>query len=189
MTGNVDEQLSALMDGELEQRQHDAVMAALTDEQGLRSTWRNYHLIGEALRGEERHLGIDVSAATRRELDTLPTVLAPRWSQPRIKRMARPLAGTAIAASVAVATVLGWERIGALSTAPDAARMADAKVVEPGRQLSAAQDTGMAQLALPELTDAELQRQEAYLVQHIARTPADGIPGVMKATRVVSVGK
>jgi hypothetical protein len=67
--------------------------------------------------------------------------------------------------------------------------MADAKVVEPGRQLSAAQDTGMAQLALPELTDAELQRQEAYLVQHIARTPADGIPGVMKATRVVSVGK
>ena len=46
----MNEKISALMDGELEAHEHDRCCARLArDEQALQ-TWRDYHLIGDALR-------------------------------------------------------------------------------------------------------------------------------------------
>ncbi len=97
------QELSSLMDGELESREADRVIGRCCGDESLKQTWRAYHLIGEALRGERPC----ASASTRRimaALDREPTVLAPR-------RRAVASAGRiafAAAASVATVAVVGW---------------------------------------------------------------------------------
>ena len=46
------EQISALMDGELEHDEAAGLVPVLKQRVDLREAWSSYHLIGEALRGE-----------------------------------------------------------------------------------------------------------------------------------------
>lgn len=96
-------ELSLLMDGELEAGEATRAIRACCGDEELKRTWQAYHLIGEALRGEEPHPG----ASTRRIMDAIaqePTVLAPRW---RMSARAGRIAFAA-AASVATVAVVGW---------------------------------------------------------------------------------
>lgn len=95
--------ISALMDGELDERQLQHELTRLRQDGQLRQTWNTFHLIGDALRGE-RLLLTDVASALSGRLADEPAVLAPRRSR------TRQLTTYALsaAASLAAIALVGW---------------------------------------------------------------------------------
>jgi len=96
---------SALLDGELD---HDdqvrAVAAVLAAGPEALERFGRYRLIGDVMRGESAVLASSVADQVRRALRDEPVVLAPRPRQ--MPSWLRPVAGVAVAASVAVGAVL-----------------------------------------------------------------------------------
>ena len=102
LSGNVNiEQLSSLIDGELDPITATAVIQALCRDPQLQRRWSDLQLVGDALRSS------DVAAChvegfcerVQRALRTEPTILAPRPDRAVWRRFAVP--GAAIAASLA----------------------------------------------------------------------------------------
>lgn len=99
----MNERISALMDGELEDRSAGELIEALGRDPEAVATWRVYHLIGDAMR-EPRLLSEGVAAHVRERLAEEPTVLAPAAAAAQPRRwVALP-----IAASLAAVSLVGW---------------------------------------------------------------------------------
>jgi sigma-E factor negative regulatory protein RseA len=97
------QELSTLMDGELDAHEAERAIRTVCGNEELKQKWDEYHLIGDALRGD----GLRGAASRRRIMAALeqePTVLAPR---PRAGATAGRIAFAA-AASVATVAVVGW---------------------------------------------------------------------------------
>jgi len=106
MTNPSDERISALVDGELDQQEHQAVVDELLAHGENRKVWGRYHLIGDTLkRSLPGGIDHDFSSRVMAALENEPTVLAP---MPQTKSSWRQrAAGLAVAASVAAVAVLG----------------------------------------------------------------------------------
>ncbi|HMA30853.1 MAG TPA: sigma-E factor negative regulatory protein, partial [Casimicrobiaceae bacterium] len=115
------ENISRLMDGEVDEAELDAVCAALKGGDAM-ATWTCYHAIGDALRGEVA-VTRDVRAAVARRLAEEPTVLAPRRSMP-----SRPASWAwAAAATLAAVSVVGYTAYSMVGATPEGlARVRDA---------------------------------------------------------------
>lgn len=72
------EQISALADGELGDRQLAAILADLRDKDA-RETWDIYHQIGDVLRSDDMAIGLSAGFAERMaaRLEAEPTIVAP----------------------------------------------------------------------------------------------------------------
>jgi len=94
------ERLSALLDGELEQRAVTQACAHWRDSAESRSTWHAYHLIGDVLRSDDlaRHPARDTAFldALRAKLADEPVVLAPKPLETPAS-IGLPAAGRAVA--------------------------------------------------------------------------------------------
>ncbi|MBS1200242.1 MAG: hypothetical protein H6R27_920 [Proteobacteria bacterium] len=102
MTDTVKEQLSAFLDGELPEAETTLLLKRLDRDDDLKGTLSRYSLIGAVMRSEgdmpaARNVAARVSAALARE---------PSFGAAAGRRWIRPAAGLAVAASVALATVL-----------------------------------------------------------------------------------
>jgi sigma-E factor negative regulatory protein RseA len=106
MTNSMDERISALMDGELDESTRRVTADELLKKDEARSTWARYHLISDTLR-QNLPAGMDSQFSSRvmAALDAEPTVLAPSVQQ--ASPLTRRLAGFAVAASVAAVAVMG----------------------------------------------------------------------------------
>ncbi|HSI25410.1 MAG TPA: sigma-E factor negative regulatory protein [Methylotenera sp.] len=75
------DQLSALIDGELDVASAEHVIKAAKVGGELRSCWAHYHLIGDAIRGDighnEAHTSHDFSARVMGALENEPIIFAP----------------------------------------------------------------------------------------------------------------
>ena len=114
MSDLLNESLSQLMDGETEDAD-GRIIDDLLHNPGRRDTWWRYHLIADVLRHDtellaHRNLAGRISAA----LEAEPFILAPRplWQRNWVK----PVAGFAIAASVAVVAILGLQQSSMVTT-------------------------------------------------------------------------
>jgi len=126
--------LSEFIDGELPAHDAEVLFNELKRSQNLRGCWREYHLIGDALK-DETWLDGDITAAVMRALQDEPVVLAPALSGPG--RMQRTL--LALAATLAGVAVVGWVALAPQQApAPTGALVAqrEAVVAEPVRQAS-----------------------------------------------------
>ncbi len=185
------EQISALLDGELPEHEAARCLDRLTRDPDLRSAWGRYHLIGDALRGEP--LGLPggglaerVSAALERE----PAILAAparRASKNRGRpEWLRPLAGAAIAASVAVVTLISYPYlVGDASKAPaSAVTVVKATTAPPPLAVRYADHAGTRwkNLQRPEV-ESRLNR---YLVDHNEYAAPAGMTGVLPYASFVS---
>ena len=98
------QEISALLDGELDQADMDRIIKACHQNEQHKDAWRHYHLIGEAMRAERGPLrGLEQRILA--QLQNEPTVLAPRrraWV-PVVPRIA-----LAAAASLATVTAVAW---------------------------------------------------------------------------------
>jgi sigma-E factor negative regulatory protein RseA len=101
------DRLSALMDGELDDRSAAEAIEALGRDQEAVRTWRTYQLISDALR-ESRLLSADFTARFSEQLDKEPTVLSPRPHFPSLQRESRKWVALSAAASVAAVALVGW---------------------------------------------------------------------------------
>jgi len=96
---------SALLDGELDRDgQSRAVEAVLAAGPEVLQRFGRYRLIGDVMRGESAVLASSVADRVRQALRDEPVILAPQ--QRPTPRWLRPVAGMAVAASVAVGAVL-----------------------------------------------------------------------------------
>ena len=97
------QEISSLMDGELEGREAEVALGACCGDEGLRRNWHLYHVIGDAMRGQAPST-LAMPRKVLEKLNAQPTVLAPRRRVPAtVTRVA-----LAAAASVATVGVVGW---------------------------------------------------------------------------------
>ena len=108
------ENLSAIVDGEL---QDDNLISELHSDAELSAKWQRYHLIRHGLRKEmPLHADFDISAQVAAALEQEPSIVAPKrtWRDLPVVASVIPLARQsgqlAIAASVAVAMVIGVQQ-------------------------------------------------------------------------------
>jgi sigma-E factor negative regulatory protein RseA len=160
----MNEDLSRLMDGDLDDAELDRVGPGLRRPQAL-ETWSCYHAIGDALRGcppGSPKVLSRVSAALAAE----PTVLAPR---PKV-HAERPAVRWAVAAAATVAAVgvVGWTGL-SLTESPGTA-------VAKAREASGVTSAQVRPQGLP----------QDYVLVHQEYSPATALQGVQPYLRAVS---
>lgn len=173
MSEQIREQISALLDGELPEAEQRLLLERLERDPALRMHWSRYQLISDAVH-QTLPPQIDLGFADR--------VMAALEAQPehhrqpagRLARAVKPLAGLAVAASVAVVAVLAVQQ----SRTPDAGPGAVQVAANPPA-LPAAASAGI---------DAPTQngsRLNAYLVNHSEYAASGGMPGMSPYVRIV----
>ncbi|CAG9000484.1 MAG: Anti-sigma-E factor RseA [Candidatus Celerinatantimonas neptuna] len=108
-----DEQISALMDSEL---QDEKVLESFIADDMTHNRWQRYHLIGDVMRGDApQMLNLDLSAGIAQALENEPAhemsgdndISRMRKANRPVPQWLKPLGQYAIAASVAVIAILG----------------------------------------------------------------------------------
>ncbi len=166
------DKISALMDGELDDRQAREQLVRLKQDEELTGCWHTFHIIGDALRGEP----VLSQGFNRRLTDRLngeATVLAPQ------RRVAKRMTAYALsaAASVSAVALVGWI---AFVNNPFAPQLELAKA--PAATALPPAATPAAQLAnVP--NDG---RMNEYLIAHQGFSPSTSIQGVVPYIRTVS---
>lgn len=117
------ERLSALVDGETDDFEMRRLMDELVKSEEDRAQWERYHLMGDSLRGGMRRTapanfmdGIHAAIADESRLATVSRPAQPRWL--------KPVAGTGVAAAVAMVTLVGMQMIGPETGTPEATPVA-----------------------------------------------------------------
>ena len=167
------EKISALIDGELEEREARQQLARLNQVEELTQCWSTFHLIGDALRGE-RPLSQGFGERLTLRLAAEPTVLAPRPAAG--KRFAAY--ALSAAASLSAVALVGWMALfnNPRVPQPDPASQAQ-NVTAP-----AAEPTPAPQLAS---VPSEGTMNE-YLIAHQEFSPSTEIQGLAPYIRGVS---
>lgn len=115
MTNETEERLSALIDSELSSTLTTDILTRMKQSPELCATWDRYHLIGDAIRGESvRWSAAGIAEGVRRQVVKEPAIIAqpvPINSSKHRDWLVRPLAGAAIAASVAGLAVFALPRL------------------------------------------------------------------------------
>jgi len=156
--------ISALMDGELDDRAAGELIDALARDRGSLETWRTYHLIGDALR-QSQPLPRGFSARVARQLAGEPTVIAPGRLLPQ------PRTWYALAASLAAVALVGW-----LGFAP---QQAPAPVATAPATAQPVAQSKPAVVPLPSGTND-------YLLAHQGFSPRVSLQGMAAYARTVS---
>lgn len=185
----IDEQtLSSVMDGE---GTTGEALAGVAATNGTRAAWARYHLIGDVLRDNSSAIAPPEFAASISALIAdEPTVLAPRQ---RTKSAMRPVAGFAIAASVATLAVIGIQRMEPNNVNSPAPTIAAAPAATPVPATattapvfaSTVAETSPAPPELLHATHPAQRRFNSYLVKFNEQRSTVGVPGVNPYVRIV----
>ncbi len=183
--------LSAVIDNEASELEMLQTSRRISKDPELRATLARYQLISDSLRGEEiRISSMELVSRVSARLESEPTVLAPTRTSRRLPRWVQPVAGTALAASVAaVGILLGPQFIngsGQPQTPVDMGRRIVAQPVgevKPQPVVAARQENHWKTID-DKTTRSRLDR---YLEQHSQYAAAPGgVQGVMPYTSFVS---
>ncbi|MGH8140761.1 MAG: sigma-E factor negative regulatory protein [Steroidobacteraceae bacterium] len=117
MNEELDSQLSAMFDNELAPAECELLARRLSRDEQLKARWGRYAAIGATIRVEGgARLSAEVARRVSAAISNEPALAAPTVRQrpsPLASRWWRPVAGGAVAASVAAASIL-WLRFQAL---------------------------------------------------------------------------
>src|SRR5687767_13827556 len=120
MTEQINDQISAFIDNELSADESALLVRRFERDTEARARAMRYTLIGSALRGEllEPHPSVLRQRVANALSGTAPTAAKPRerWTE----RLARPLLGFGIAATVAVVAIGALRSLNEVSVAPNA---------------------------------------------------------------------
>jgi sigma-E factor negative regulatory protein RseA len=166
------ETISALMDGELEDRAASQALEALKARGDARDTWRVYHLVSDAMR-DTRLLSPGFAERVAARLELEPTVLAPR----RLRSEPRPWYGIPAAAAAGVA---GVGLVGYLAFAP---QLPGSPVPAP---IAAVQPPAVqAEAPKPQIVPLPSGTPD-YLLAHQGFSPRISLQGMAPYARTVS---
>jgi len=106
MSEQLREGLSALIDGETGEREAARLLDQITRDAELKAAWERYHFVSDVLRNDlPRVFGEDLVERVRRSIETEPVMFRRRQ---RPAAVLKPVAGFALAASIAVVAVFGF---------------------------------------------------------------------------------
>lgn len=162
------EEISALMDGELDAHARRGRYTELTRGGEALEAWRRYHLIGDALR-DTPPLSTGFAPRLAARLAQEPTVLAPNGSEESARPHWRALS---IAASLAAAALVGWMAFAPQSGVPRGPELAVGPAKPPVEAPSP-------KVPLPSAAGD-------YLLAHQAYSPRGNLQGVAPYVRSVS---
>lgn len=128
--------LSALMDGECDAHDAERVIGLVSRDDSIRDDWATYHLIGEAMRGEQVTLDRGFSARLQEALSSEPTVLAPAASQQRRSPAVWAVAAGVMGVAVAVGAAMSIRQDGATLQQQPVLAQAPAQQPLPVRQIA-----------------------------------------------------
>ena len=170
MNEELDSQLSAMFDEELASAECELLARRLSRDGELKARWGRYAVIAAAIRAER---GVRLNARVARRVSLLigsePPLSAHTAPRRGERRWWRPVAGAALAASVAAASIL-WLR----AQAPPGA---------PGTGVPLAAAVAPSRVAAPAATPAASDR---YVVPPPARGAAAVVPATELANYVVA---
>jgi len=165
--------LSSLMDGEVSQETGRFLLRRLGADGNLRQTWARYHLIRDCLRHSDGQFArSDLSARVRHALSAEPSVTTrPRNGATWIK----PVAGAAIAASVALIAILTVSQGNSLNVPAANSNLMQTKAPEPFTSPNLTRLTPVSQpVNLSGGLGLRSRRMNAYLLQHYQATEEAG---------------
>lgn len=117
------EQVSALLDGELDEQQQATVLNALSEDAELLQDWQLYHLIGDVMRGDGAG-SVNVAGRVAAQLvnEPVPAVATAEHDikPQRRNRLAANRAWYSLAASLAGIAFVGWAALQSLTPSKDA---------------------------------------------------------------------
>ncbi len=179
--------ISVFMDGEADDDQINVTMSGLINDESMRATWVRYHLISDCInhrvpRYMDPSLANRVSTALKQE----PTVLAPY--SPVVRAVVKPLAGLAVAASVAALAIFSIQHVRAPqavnSTPQVAAATAQAPAMPHPRQFTFTSGQAVARPGQPvSRLSPTLNR---YLVNYNEYRSNAAVQGMFPYVRIVA---
>ncbi|MCW8875355.1 MAG: sigma-E factor negative regulatory protein [Gammaproteobacteria bacterium] len=175
MTQSLQEQLSALVDDELPAAEHALLLERLARDGGLRECLGRYQLMRDVLNNRVA-MPVDGRFVDRvmHAIEAEPAYQA--RSGPWL-RLAKPLAGVAVAASVALVAVLALQNVDPGTTGSSTPQVASAGL--PATELVA---SGEVWERRPAPAGGRLN---GYLVQHNEYAASSGVQGVLPYVRIV----
>ena len=166
----MNENISRLMDGELEDHELEACCAQLKSKDAA-DAWLCYHLIGDHLRGTAAKAdGIAFMARMHNALEAEPTVLAPQAARPQRKQPAA--FAWAVAATLAAVTVVGYTAFSMVDVPPTG--------------IAKAREASTVRVAAPRVPAADVPNE--YLLAHQEYSPLalqGGAPYLRSASATV----
>ncbi|MCY3768823.1 MAG: sigma-E factor negative regulatory protein [Gammaproteobacteria bacterium] len=109
----MNERISELIDNELDSRACDTLLKKLAGKKAGTRKWRQYHLIGNVIRGEAGAGGVDLSKKIMAQLDKEPTILIPVRKNSILARVRldrfKTTGAVAVAASLVLVAVISFQ--------------------------------------------------------------------------------
>lgn len=189
-----EEQLSALLDNALDGQQLERFMQDLKrDPVADAEAAQRYRIIGDAMRDElDQTSFLDISAAVHRAIEQEPSLKVPEIPSKAVSPLAslgallgrwtRPLAGVAVAASVAMMTLFTFSAVQNESEDNSAqlAHVAAPEKMDP----TISRNVRVASTAAPAELSPEQQKQiNSYLLQHSGYARQSTMQGMMPYVR------
>ena len=193
MADNLEEKLSALVDGEMPREEIDSLLDGLKHDEASQMCWRHYHLISDALKNNlPDKLPEDFVNRISLALESEPLLSTPPRRSYNSPAFLRPTIGFALAASVAAVAFigLGWNNQTGMEQLPTLASnttnpvpSAMTTVSAPAATVSYSNVHGRQwDVEQPELAS----KLNDYLINHDQYSAADGMHnGVLPQVRIV----
>ncbi len=182
------EALSALIDGELSEEDGPRLLDNVIEDVSLKRRWATYHLIGDVMRKhviDQQSLGGQIGDGGK------STPKRSNLAPPRRRGM-NPLAGLALAASVAAVAVLGLFAVSESDKPPKVVAQTTASgevpatsVSEPASIIAGAAGIDLARMTWNDAEPAVTNRLNGYLVTHNEHI-ASGMRGMLPYARLVA---
>lgn len=188
MNNEINEQLSALMDGELSVEEIEAVLQAFNTEEQVRRQWANYHLIHDSLQGHLPAVSLcNLAGQVSRALENEPPLPAEQHPiidiTQRLRHRWKYATGLTLAASLSAITVLG---IQTLTSEPAIPESQLATTLPASLDANDANVVPVVEGNSPRWARLEPEvekRLNSYLVNH---TEYIDMPGMIRYGRIVS---
>lgn len=183
MTDEIREQLSALVDDELSELERPLLVSRLERDSGLRDCMARYQLIGAVMRGEAGVTTLDVATRVQAALQDAAPLQGGQTAAARGARWLRPLAGLAVAASVAAVALFSVTALQQQESAPAPLLASGTDSAPAVTRVSEAGEAG--EDKWDRIEPRIDQRLSGYLVNHNEYAASRGVQGVMPYVRIV----
>ncbi|MCO6414306.1 MAG: sigma-E factor negative regulatory protein [Thiogranum sp.] len=181
MSDEIREQVSALLDDELSADERPLLLARLQRDAELAECLGRYELIGEVMRGGGNSAALGIARQVQTALaDEQPLAAGKSVAARRALALWKPVAGIAVAASVALVAILTVTSV--RDNAPDPV---PAMAVVDSKAPLVAEAASGGELQWNRIEPRIDKRLSGYLVNHNEYAANRGVQGVMPYVRIV----
>jgi sigma-E factor negative regulatory protein RseA len=185
MNDEINEQLSALMDGELPSEEIESVLLAFKSKEQVRRCWATYHLARDSMRGHLIEAPLyDLAGQISRALENEPLMPVKQYRKADVSQQLyskwRYPASLALAASLSAITVLGIQALASKPLAPESQIATASSQVASSFEAASVLENNHPWAVLDPGVE---ERLNTYLVNH---TEYIDMPGMLRYGRIVS---